>query len=144
MRPVHYCDHSTARNLQVTRATSSMPSLPPQLADTTANEHAMSPDSTRHTGHNTDGVASVVLSSPPHAMCRQAIMGVSFLCPPEPLTLVLGGGMGCRWQDWLEDFKDFMKGSQVTDPVQQLIALRNLIGKEVGQIIKELPTNTAS
>ncbi|KAJ1097393.1 hypothetical protein NDU88_002513 [Pleurodeles waltl] len=37
-----------------------------------------------------------------------------------------------------------MKGSQVTDPVQQLIALHNLIGKEVEQIIKELPTDTAS
>ncbi|KAJ1101195.1 hypothetical protein NDU88_006267 [Pleurodeles waltl] len=37
-----------------------------------------------------------------------------------------------------------MKGSQVTDPVQQLIGLRNLTGKEVGQIIKELATDTAS
>ncbi|KAJ1105521.1 hypothetical protein NDU88_002927 [Pleurodeles waltl] len=74
--------------------------------------------------------------------------------PPQlpPLSLIQppqqhparGGGMGLHWQDWLEDFKDFMKGSQVTDPVQQLIVLCNLIGKEVGQIIKELLTDTAS
>ncbi|KAJ1117524.1 hypothetical protein NDU88_005723 [Pleurodeles waltl] len=50
--------------------------------------------------------------------------------------------MGLRLQDWLKDFEDFMKGSQVTDPVQQLIALRNIIGKEVGQIIKELQKHT--
>ncbi|KAJ1203403.1 hypothetical protein NDU88_007190 [Pleurodeles waltl] len=72
-------------------------------------------------------------------MYRPAILGVSFLRPLEPLALVSGGGMGLRWQDWLEDFEDFMKGSQVTDLVQQIIALCNLIGEEVGQIIKELP-----
>ena len=55
-----------------------------------------------------------------------------------------GGGMGLRWQDWLDDFEDFMKGSQITDPEQCLIALRNLVRKEAGQIIKELPQGTAT
>lgn len=32
-----------------------------------------------------------------------------------------------------------MKGPRVADPDQQLIALRNMVGKDVGQIIKELP-----
>ncbi|KAJ1184269.1 hypothetical protein NDU88_001077 [Pleurodeles waltl] len=53
-------------------------------------------------------------------------------------------GMGLRWQDWLEDFKDFMKGSQVSDPAQQLIALPNLNGKEFGQYNKELMVDTVS
>ncbi|KAJ1109809.1 hypothetical protein NDU88_007167 [Pleurodeles waltl] len=50
--------------------------------------------------------------------------------------------MGLGRKDWLEYFEDFMKGPQVTDPGQQLIALRNLFGKEVGQIIKELLTDS--
>ncbi|KAJ1090495.1 hypothetical protein NDU88_003627 [Pleurodeles waltl] len=95
-----------------------------------------SADSTQHTGQNTDGTAYVALN-----IYRPAILGVLILRPPEPLALVSGGGMGLHWQDWLEDF---MKGSQVTDPVQQLIALRNLNGTEVGQIIKELPADMAS
>ncbi|KAJ1192780.1 hypothetical protein NDU88_002086 [Pleurodeles waltl] len=33
-------------------------------------------------------------------------------------------------------FEDFMKGAQVTEPEQRLIALRNLVDKDVGQIIK--------
>ncbi|KAJ1117482.1 hypothetical protein NDU88_005682 [Pleurodeles waltl] len=37
-----------------------------------------------------------------------------------------------------------MKGSQLTEPSQQFIALCNLIGKAVGQIIKELLTDAAS
>ncbi|KAJ1216566.1 hypothetical protein NDU88_004167 [Pleurodeles waltl] len=144
--PVSHYDHSTACKSQVTRATSHTTSLAPRLADTTPDECTMStsPDSTQRTGHNMDGVASVALSSPPNAMCRPAIHGVSFLCPPEPLALVSGRGVGLRWQNWLKDFEDFMKRSQFTDPAQQLIVLRNLIGKEVGQIIKELPTDTAS
>ncbi|KAJ1203427.1 hypothetical protein NDU88_007213 [Pleurodeles waltl] len=77
-------------------------------------------------------------------MYRPTILGFSFLRPLEPLALVSGGGMGLRWQDWLEVFEDFMKGSQVTDLVQQIIVPRNLVGEEVGQIIKELPTDTAS
>ncbi|KAJ1081631.1 hypothetical protein NDU88_001809 [Pleurodeles waltl] len=52
--------------------------------------------------------------------------------------------MGLHWQDWLEDFEDFIKGSKVTDSVQQLTALGNLIGKDIGQVIKELQTDTAS
>ncbi|KAJ1163683.1 hypothetical protein NDU88_004137 [Pleurodeles waltl] len=98
-----------------------------------------SPGSTRRTGQKMDGTVSVALN-----MYRPIILWVSFLHPPELLVLVSGGGMGLHWQDWLEDFENFMKGSQVTDPVQQLIVLCNLIGKEVGQVIKELPTDTAS
>ncbi|KAJ1110939.1 hypothetical protein NDU88_008285 [Pleurodeles waltl] len=74
----------------------------------------------------------------------QPYWGVPFPHPPEPLTLVSGEGMGLCWQDCLEDFEDFMKESQDTDPAQQFIALHNLIGKEVGQIIKELLTDPAS
>ncbi|KAJ1115493.1 hypothetical protein NDU88_003717 [Pleurodeles waltl] len=93
---------------------------------------------------NTDGVTSVAHSSPPHAMRRPAILVVWFLRPLEPLALVSGGSMDLCWQDWMEDFEDSMKGSQVIDPAQQLIALCNLIGKEVGQINKELSIDTAS
>ncbi|KAJ1176734.1 hypothetical protein NDU88_002001 [Pleurodeles waltl] len=99
---------------------------------------SMSADSTRRTGHNTNGAASVVLN-----MCRPAMLGVSFLRLLEPHALASGEGMGLHWQDWLEDFEHFMKGSQVTDAVQQFIASRNLIGKEIGQIIKELLTRHA-
>ena len=35
-------------------------------------------------------------------------------------------------------------GSQIKDPEQCLLALRNLVGKEVGQIIKELPPGIAT
>ncbi|KAJ1113847.1 hypothetical protein NDU88_002088 [Pleurodeles waltl] len=74
--------------------------------------------------------------------------------PPQlnPLTAIQPAALATRKRrghgpllaELVEGFKDFMKGSQVTHPVQQLIALRNLIGTEVGQIIKELLTDTAS
>ncbi|KAJ1142779.1 hypothetical protein NDU88_009092 [Pleurodeles waltl] len=53
-------------------------------------------------------------------------------------------GIGLRWQEWLGDFEDLMKGSQVVDPFQQLITLQNLIGKDVVQIIMELTPDVTS
>ena len=78
--------------------------------------------------------------APSNVAPKLTTFGTSFLRAPESLTIIPGSGMGLRWQHWLGDFEEFMKGSQITNPEQHLIALRNLVGKEVGQqIIKELP-----
>ncbi|KAJ1188386.1 hypothetical protein NDU88_005147 [Pleurodeles waltl] len=67
--------------------------------------------------------------------------------PPQLPRLVIQPGSSAPQEEaaWASAGRTgWKKGSQVTDPVQQLIALRNLSGKEVRQIIKELPTDMPS
>ncbi|KAJ1192485.1 hypothetical protein NDU88_001792, partial [Pleurodeles waltl] len=134
MLPVNHYDHSAAASRKTPPSHHDWLTLP--LTNMTCPRHQ-----TQHDAQVTTWMGLHPWSS----TCADLPYWGFYSCaPPEPLILVSGGGLGLRWQDWLEDFRVFMKGSQVTDPVQQLIALHTLIGKEVGQIIKELPTDTAS
>ncbi|XP_078520471.1 uncharacterized protein LOC144785447 [Lissotriton helveticus] len=65
--------------------------------------------------------------------------GGSHLRAPEPVTLTTGGSMGPKWQEWLEDFEDYLEGSKVTVEKDKLIALQNLAGREISKLIKDLP-----